>query len=461
MHYYPASRRSWIFIAVGLALLALAVWQIGRVRPPTSFRIATGPEDTQSHRTAAGYVDAIQERGFDVEIVPTRGSVQTAQLLRDGEVDAGFLENTLALYEDLSGIQALAAVYPEPLWIFYPDADDEGAPFDSLLDLRGRISIGEVDSGANEIARLLLQLHEVDTDEIELVSLPDDVAAEQLLAGDLDAVMIAGGINSDAVLSLLTSPDIELLNLRQIDALTVLAPFLSSVVVPEGVIRPSQDQPAEDKRLLATQAVLVAREDLHPDLQRLLLTVAELEHQPHRWFEQPGDYPSADNVLLDISPVALEFGAVAPTALERYLPFWIASPLERFYLLVVPLVILLYPIVRSSPMVYGGYMRRRIYRWYSVVREVELGLEQYTLEEVDHQIARLSHMSLQLGHSVHVPTGYLERYYNLRLHIRLVLDDLRDRRQELIELERPNQQLRQPSEDGDAQPNQFPEKESP
>jgi uncharacterized protein len=427
------SRTSWLIVAIGLALLALSIWQIGRVRPPGSFRIVTGPEGSQSHRMAQSFVEPVAERGFRLEIVPTRGSGQVAEAMQQSEAEAGFLENTFSLQNDLTGIQALTAVYPEPLWIFYPAEADEEETYDALSDLTGRISIGEANSGSNEIARLLFQLSEVGPDQISLVSLPDDVAAEQLLSGELDAVLIAGGINSDPVLQLLTSPEIDILNLRRIDALTILAPFLDSVVVPAGIVRLSQDRPDEDKNLLSTQAVLVTREDLHPDLQRLLLTVAELEHQPHRWFEATDQYPTTDNILLDISPVALEFYQGSVTYLERYLPFWIASPLERFYLLILPVLLLLYPVVRSSPSLYSGVMRRRINRWYKIVRDVELGLEDYSMEQVDEQITRLTQMNAQLARTINVPTGYMERYYNLRLHIRLVLDELRDRRTELLD----------------------------
>ena len=426
------SHRALVALGIVLALLALALWQVGRVRPPTHFRLATGPEGAQSNRMAQRYAGAAGERGYSVEVVPTRGSVQIIELLQQGEAEAGFLDNTSALQRDLTGIAALTAVYPEPLWIFYPDEADDQEPFDSLSDLHGRISIGEVNSGGNELARLLFQLSEVGPEQAQLIALPDDVAAGQLLSGDLDAVIIAGGIDSDPVIQLLTSPDVELLDLRQIEALKIVAPFLGSVTLPEGVIRLKENRPDEDKRLLATQAVLAVREDLHADLQRLLLTVAEQEHERHRWFEAPGEFPTQDNVAIDLSPTAVQFYQGAPSYLERYLPFWIASPLERFYLLILPLMVLLYPLVRNTPSVYGRVMRRRIYRYYSTVREVELGIQDYTIAELDEQIARLTRMGAQLAQTIHVPTGYLERYYSLRLHIRLVLDDLRDRKQELL-----------------------------
>lgn len=425
------SRTILISTAIGIALLALATWQVGRLRPPNSFRLATGPEGTHSHRTALSYVDAINNRGFQVEIVPTRGPGQTIEMLQSKEVDAGFLENTSGLQQDLSGIEALTAVYPEPLWIFYRSEQESSEPFDALSDLSGRIGIGEVNSASNQLARLLFQLSEVDPEQVEYVALPDESAASQLLSGALDAAIIAGGIESDPVLDLLLSPDIELLNLRRIKALTILVPFLSPIMLPEGTVRLSENRPDEDKNLLATKAVLSVRSDLHPDIQRLLLTVAEQQHQRMSWFESPGEYPTRDGIMFDVSPVAIEFGEGGPSYLERYLPFWIASPLERFYLLILPTLFLLYPLVRTSPSVYQGVMRRRINRWYGTIREAELELYEYSLDELDEKISELNDLNRQLAQTISVPSGYMERYYSLRIHIRLVMDDLRERREML------------------------------
>lgn len=427
------NRIAWIAATAVLVLLALALWQVNRLRPPSSFRMATGPENTQSHRTGLRYAEAVSQRGFRMDVIPGRGPLDVIGMLQGGEAEAGIIDNTSSLQHDLSGIEALVAIYPEPLWIFYRDELDDDAAYDALSDLSGRISIGEIDSGSNELARLLFELSEVDAEQIDLVALPDDIAASQLLSGNLNAAIMSGGINSDPVLQLLTSPDIELLNLRRIRALEILVPFLSPVLMPEGVVRLSANLPDEDKNMMATKAVLATRADLHPDLQRLLIKVAEQEHEPHRWFENPGEYPATDGVMMDLSPVAMEYHEGGPSYLERYLPFWIASPIERFYLLVLPMLVLLYPLMRGSPSVYRGVMYRRINRWYAIVHEAEIGLPGYTLEEVDTQIARLSELSTRLSQSFSVPKGYMERYYSLRLHIRLVLDELRERRHELLE----------------------------
>jgi hypothetical protein len=222
------------------------------------------------------------------------------------------------------------------------------------------------------------------------------------------------------------------LNLRHIDAIDILVPFMEPVVLPEGVVRLSENQPSEDKELLASKAMLATSSNLPPDTQRLLLTVAEEVEQPLLWCDTAGEFPSNVGLYTAVSSIAQIYYLEDQRALERFLPFQIASPLERFYLLIFPILLLLYPLLRSSPGLYRGVLNRRINRWYSVVREVKLNVSGNTLVENDAQQRKLQALNRELPSNFNVPTAYMERYYNLRFHIGLALDELRVQRQGLL-----------------------------
>ena len=66
------------------------------------------------------------------------------------------------------------------------------------------------------------------------------------------------------------------------------------------------------------------------------------------------------------------------------------------------------------------------------MREIKLGIPDYSAAEADEQIGELADLNNQLARSLYVPTGYMERYYDLRLYIRLVLDELKEHRVELL-----------------------------
>ena len=57
--------------------------------------------------------------------------------------------------------------------------------------------------------------------------------------------------------------------------------------------------------------------------------------------------------------------------LLRHLPFWLAVLLEQPLLLFIPLLVVLYPLLRFAPAIYDWVERKRIYRLYSELERLE------------------------------------------------------------------------------------------
>ena len=85
--------RTILVFAIATVVVLLLAWLGFRLGPPTSMRLATGPEGEHEYQIALIYEQYMQEQGVDVEIVPTAGSLETMALLQSGEVDAGFILN--------------------------------------------------------------------------------------------------------------------------------------------------------------------------------------------------------------------------------------------------------------------------------------------------------------------------------------------------------------------------------
>jgi hypothetical protein len=90
----------------------------------------------------------------------------------------------------------------------------------------------------------------------------------------------------------------------------------------------------------------------------------------------------------------------------------------------------------SPPLVSSVY-RYQIYRWYKQLRKVEANIENFTPDELDEQIQRMTEMQQQLTKRVRVPLFYQHEFYNLRIHLRLVTDRLRERRDRLTAADSP------------------------
>ncbi len=65
---------------------------------------------------------------------------------------------------------------------------------------------------------------------------------------------------------------------------------------------------------------------------------------------------------------------------------------------------------------------------------MELGLSGYSIAELEQQIVELETLQQELTDTLHVPTGYLQSFYNLRVHMRLVIDRLSERKRQLLAL---------------------------
>ncbi len=110
-----------------------------------------------------------------------------------------------------------------------------------------------------------------------------------------------------------------------------------------------------------------------------------------------------------------------------------ASILQRLIFVVLPMVILLYPLLRSTPGAYSFANRYRVYRWYQQMRRIEIHLEESTVEELDEYLVELREMEQRLTDRLRVPLFYQRDFYNLRLHLRLVIERCERHREELLE----------------------------
>ena len=115
--------------------------------------------------------------------------------------------------------------------------------------------------------------------------------------------------------------------------------------------------------MLAPTTQLVARADIHPALIDLLLQAANEAHQAGGLFEKKVEFPSAKYHDFKLSKEAEHFYKSGPPFLLRYLPFWLATFIDRKKVMLVPLIGLIISLFKLMPMVYRWRFRSKIYRW--------------------------------------------------------------------------------------------------
>ena len=400
-------------------LVFALLFQLVEPAPPERLVLASGMPGGAYHRFALEYRGLLAREGVELEVRESSGSVENLRLLREGAVDAAFVQTGVADPASQAGLSSLASLYYEPLWIFHRGPES----LERLTELSGStVAVGPEGSGTRALALTLLRENGLDQPPTRLSDLGGSRAAEALREGAVDAAVFVASPRAPVVAELLADPGIELLNFSRIDAYLSRYRYLSSVVLPEGAIDFRRNIPGRPVTLLAPVATLVVRSGFHPALTDLMLQAAFEVHAKGGFFERPEQFPSADHLDFPLVEDARRYFERGPSFLRRYLPFWAAVFVERSALFLLPLITLLVPLFRIAVPTYRWKVRSRIYRWYRDLSAVEISVDAGTgdptlaLQELD----RIE----QEAAKVEVPLSYTDELYNLRLHIQLVRDKI-------------------------------------
>jgi hypothetical protein len=207
------------------------------------------------------------------------------------------------------------------------------------------------------------------------------------------------------------------MSFQRAEAYTRMHRFLSSVELPEGVIDFDLNIPSEDIILLAPAAILVARKEIHPALVDLLLQAASEVHSHGGLFEEINQFPSPKYVDFPLQKDAVRFFKHGPPFLQRYLPFWAATLIDRLKIMLLPLVTLLIPLLKIVPPGYRWRVRRKIFHWYRELQAIDLDVnENDPIGKMDGHLAELRRIDEEVK-QVTVPLSYAAELYALRIHI--------------------------------------------
>jgi TRAP transporter TAXI family solute receptor len=426
-----ASLRDIATVAI-LAMLIIAFGFMGaaqfvRPAPPKRLVLATGEPGGAYQRYAAAYSQALERHGIELVERPSTGSIENAGLLRDRSqsVDAAFIQGgTTELLED-DGLTSLGALYYEPLWVFYRDGVTKGAGLDYIAQLKGRrIAVGNAGTGNRQLAIDVLHANNMDDEDARLVDLGGFEAAEALISGKVDAALVVGPTQSSAVWVLLYTPGIRVMSLSNAETYVRMFPYLSAVTLPEGSIDLVKNIPDREITMVAPMATLAVRRDTHPAHIDLLLEAAREVHGRPDIFNRPGEFPKAQGVGFPLAPEAERYYKSGKPFLQRYLPFWAATLIDRLVVMLIPLFAILIPVVRFAPAVYGWRVRSRIYRRYGELKFLEADVEsdpgQHTREE---WLKKLDVIESGINR-IPIPLHFFDMLYTLRSHLALVRETI-------------------------------------
>ena len=417
----------WILLIVGIGFVV--AFQFVEPAPPKKIVITTGSDAGAYYAFAGRYAAILARNGITLEIRTSAGSLENLDRLEKDEAQVGFVQGGVLEpkadpddEDSDSALVSLGSVFYEPVWVFYRGS----RTVERLTDLRGkRIAIGQEGSGVRQLAQQLLAANELPPGD-HLVPLAGLKAAEELQQGRIDAAFIIAAESAPVVQVLLRSPGIRVMSFSQADAYQRRFPFLTKLMLPQGVADLVRDYPPDDVTVLAPTANVIVRADLHPALQSLLLQAMTEVHGKSGFFNKAGEFPVYKDRLVPLSPEAGRYFKSGAPFLQRYLPFWLAVLVDRLIVLLIPIVALLIPLLKVAPAIYSWRVRSKIFRCYGELKYLEDDLKlRFDAAKLPQYRSRLDGLDEE-ARGLRVPLAFTDLVYTLRVHVNLVRQTLKN-----------------------------------
>jgi hypothetical protein len=167
-----------------------------------------------------------------------------------------------------------------------------------------------------------------------------------------------------------------------------------------------------------TNTVVVNRQ-LHPAIQYLMLSIMDKSHHAPSLISAEGEFPSDKDVGLPLSDEAEIFYEKGMPFLSKYLPFELASIVERLAKSLLPFFLVFFPMLKFIPSIMKWHTSRKFSKLYKSLANVEARMRSNSaqlsaaecvslLNRIEEEIA-LENLSLSSS-----------EVYVLREHIELV-----------------------------------------
>jgi TRAP-type uncharacterized transport system substrate-binding protein len=419
-----AGRMLWPLLLLSALAFFLALHFL-RPAPPSSLTIASGSAGSRFNLAALSYQKILKRSGITLKVLTTEGSLDNLDRLKspNSGVDIALVQAGISPASEAGDLVSLGSVFYIPLSIFYRSPH----PLERLSELRGhRLSIGPEGSGTRSLALVLLKANGIRPGEqTELLDFDGTDARAALLSGKVEAVFLTGDSASPEIIGqMLHAPGVRLFDFQQADAYVRRFRYLSKLDIPAGGFDLGENLPPARLNMLAATIELVAHSDLHPALSDLLIEAATEVHGHAGLFQDPGEFPSPRASEFPVSADAARYYKSGKSFAYRYLPFWLATLLDRALVVLLPTLLVVIPIVRYIPQLYNWNIRRRINRRYGQLMALEReSLGDFSAKQRAALLDRLARIEKSII-GLKLPGSHATQLYALRQHLQFVRDNL-------------------------------------
>jgi len=418
----------WLII-VTIVFLGLVGFISSQPKLKKELRLATGPVGSDSYAYGLSYQSLLLNEGVNLILVPTKGSLDTIGFLNQNQADIGFIQSGILANKSEYNFESLASVYYQPMWIFYRN---DGYKYNYLIEATDKkIGISITNDGNYELAKQILDANGMTPEIANLTYLYDSEAKEALKNKTIDIFITFANEQNNHVLSLFDEPNLEVLSLKRAKAYGQKFNSLKSLSIYEGAIDLYRNIPSEKIDNLSSVENIVAKKGLPDELVRIFLKKVKMIHSGRNFFEGGENFPNLKYLDTAINSEAEVYLTLGDSWLEEIFPFWIATNIDRFKLLIIPILGLLIPLLKSIVPLYVFTIRSKIFKWYKKLQTYDLMIEEKSLDDLQTVEKELQALKKEVQSKTKVPLSYMGEYYNLLLHIELLEKKLSEKRSKI------------------------------
>ena len=364
---------------------------------PLELDFLAGPADSTFYQDALRFQEILERDGVKLNILETQGSVDNVQQLLEAEkptaafVDAvgaikleqeaqpqGFSDDPDDTDSALDRVTSLGAIYLQPMWIFRLVDSDVGG----VEEMDGtRLGVGPKGSTSRLLADLFLR-NVVGDVQIELVEIGGadetievDEAIDALRNALVQAVIVVGQPYNPLVDRLLREPGFEAAPIRRAEAYSLHFHYLVPIRLPEGGYDLGDNVPRSDVNTLAASTELLVTDMFPPPLADLLLQATSEVHGEASLFTERNAFPNPEMVAIRLDPSAARYYEKGPPFLRKYLPFQLATWIDRFIMVVVAFGSAAIAAFSILPRLVTIHLDRQLQAAYRRMEEIEKRLE--------------------------------------------------------------------------------------
>lgn len=320
--------------------------------PFTGISIATSYKGGDWYQFGEGAISVLKERGINLEVVATSGTIENAEELNDpkSKVNAGFVYAAALSKDQQKGLYSLGSISYDPVWIFY--RNELANKITTIQDLsKYKVSLPPKKSGSYILTKKLFEINGIDIDSNpHFVSSSWEDLRANILSDKADIYIFITTIIDPLVEELIQSPNMTLFNFPSALAYQRKFDYLDAVIIPAGSINIEKKLPVRDISLIATTTTLAVRKDLHPSLQLALLMTSKqiIQDSSRLFFSKRNEFPDYFDPSIHISPIARNYYNYGPPKTTEYLPYWLVVFVDRFWFVLIVAFAIIYPLSKLN-----------------------------------------------------------------------------------------------------------------